>query len=179
VPEILEVSHRHDAIMNFMLANPTAKLGDVAAEFAVTQPWLSCIIHSHAFKAKLREKQEMMFGDLAATITEKLEAVAHATLDNLLDHALATTAGPMMNLEIADKVLHRLGYAPKTSPVPGAQTFNQTNNFVVNRADLARAREQINGRAQPPQLENPIDVFSAGEHQGAVLEHAPTISTQD
>lgn len=187
MPEIATVSHRHEAIMNFMIANPTAKLGDVAAEFGVSQPWLSCIIHSHAFKTKLREKQEMLFSDLGASITEKLEAVAHTALDNILEHVSASNASPALSLEVADKVLHRLGYAPQRGP-SGPQAPVQVNNvFTVSPADLAAARAQLTAAHQPalvagedgpilePKLEAPIDVHSSGSEGGDALQHAPAL----
>lgn len=166
--------------MNFMIANPTAPLGVVAREFEVTQPWLSCIIHSNAFKTKLREKQELMFGNLAATITEKLEAVAHTTLDNLLEHVSASNSSPAANLEIADKVLHRLGYAPKSGPQPAAQGA-QVNIYNVTSDDLAHARTLIASRNQPQgaeiqALEYADDARSEGGFVGGNLNHATPVS---
>ena len=39
-PGVQSVSIKHEAILNFLLINPTAKLRDVADYFGVTQPWL-------------------------------------------------------------------------------------------------------------------------------------------
>lgn len=161
--------------MNYMLANPTAPLRQVAAEFGVTQPWLSCIIHSHAFKTKLREKQEQLFGNLGASITEKLEAVAHQALDNILDHVSASNSSPAMSLEVADKVLHRLGYAPTKVAQP-AQANTQINVLTVSRDDLAQARQLLSHNRLP---ELPIDTHSQGSDGGVVFEHAAPVSSQD
>jgi hypothetical protein len=174
VPEIATVSHRHEAIMNFMVANPTAKLGDVANQFGVTQPWLSCIIHSHAFKTKLREKQDEMWGDLAATVTEKLEAVAHATLDNILEHVHTCKMSLDANVEVADRVLHRLGFAPNRPTAPTLAP-TQVNVFNVSRDDLEQARNLITGRAAAPALEDMRDTYSSRGGVGSVIEYAAPI----
>lgn len=193
MPEIATVSHRHEAIMNFMIANPTAKLGQVAAEFGVSQPWLSCIIHSHAFKTKLREKQEALWGDLGASITEKLEAVAHTALDNILEHVTASNASPALSLEVADKVLHRLGYAPKTGPAAQAAPAAQVNVFNVSPADLAAARQVMAAQAAAPaltitpagvdgpgvSLEDMSDVHSQGSDGSGLLADPAPVSSQD
>lgn len=174
MPEIAKVSHRHEAIMQYMVANPTAPLGEVAAAFGVTQPWLSCIIHSHAFKTKLRERQDALFGNIAATLTEKLEAVAHAALDNLHEHVLASNSNPAQNLEVADTVLKALGYGAKGAPTAAAPGAAQVNNFYISRDDLAQARMVIqSGPVQ--QLEVDIEPRSEGSAGGQVFEHAPTL----
>jgi hypothetical protein len=175
MPEIQQVSHRHEAIMNYMLANPTAPMSSVAREFGVTQPWLSCIVHSHAFKTRLRAKQDELFGNIGATITEKLEAVAHIALDNLLDHVSASNAGPAMSLDVADKVLHRLGYAPSKVAQP-TQSNTQINVVQISRDDLASARELLNSTKLP---ELPSDARSQGSNGGGLLEYAAPVSTQD
>lgn len=175
MPEIAKISHRHEAIMAYMVAHPTAKLGDVAAEFGVSQPWLSCIIHSNAFQTKLRERQESMFGALGASITEKLSAVAHAALDNLLEHTLASNVSPEQQRETAALALKSLGYGTNSAP-PSASPA-QTNNFFLSREDLAAARLTI--QAGTPdntmQLEVSVDAHRQERVDGNVLEHAATV----
>lgn len=183
-PFVLEVSHRHDAIMQYMIACPTARLQDVAAEFKVSPNWLSCIIHSHAFKTRLRERQDQLFGDLAATITEKLESVAHAALDNLAEHLMASNANPALNLEVADKVLNRLGYgAPKMG---AAQPATQVNVFQVSREDLAAARGMLAAPSTVVQLaDSPtpapegqrLDIYSQGGDVGGTIAQPAAIPT--
>lgn len=166
--------------MTYMIANPTAKLGDVAAEFGVSQPWLSCIIHSHAFKTKLRERQELLFGGLAATITEKLESLTHIALDNLTEHVAASNASPATSLEVAKLALHSLGYSPKTGPSASTMNNTQVNFISVSPADLAEARAVMQAAhlPQPALLESESsDLQSQQRDLGDLLADPAPVSS--
>ena len=57
---------------------------------------------------------------------------------------------PRLILDPPDKLLVRLGYAPKTA----AQQVNvQTNVYAISAADLAQARASINAPTPAPQVE--------------------------
>jgi hypothetical protein len=153
VPEIQKLSVRHEAILDFLIANPTVSLGDVATKFGVTQPWLSCIIHSDAFQTKLREKQDVMFHHTVLPLREKMTVVAHMALDKVaqlmpLETELKTVQS------VADSVLDRLGFGAKA---PAVQ-INNTQNVQVNTlaSELEEARKLI-GKAPKPQLQVVID----------------------
>lgn len=168
MPEIQDVSIRHDAIMQFMLANPTVPLGEVAKTFGVTQPWLSCVIHSAAFQDLLKQRQDQMFH---FTVVEKMNAVASKSLDNLMVHLQASNVNPGFNLDVADKVLNRLGYAPQRAAAPAVQAVQM--NFSVSRDDLAAARAMI---VQPQQLPAPShDIYSDSNSVGATIEHPTSV----
>ena len=74
---IQKVSHKHEAILNFLLANPTLQMGEVAVHFGVSFPWLSTIVHSHAFQDQLKRRQDQVFESaILGTVEEKLGADA-------------------------------------------------------------------------------------------------------
>lgn len=148
MPEIATITHKHNAIMDFMLANPAMKLGDVAAQFNCSQPWLSCIIHSNAFQARLADKQDAMFDALKFTLTDRMTAVAHDAL-SIVHTGLLASPNPDKALAVADTVLHRLGYAPQRAAA--VEPVQVVNNFVVNAADLAVARASIIQATPEPQ----------------------------
>jgi hypothetical protein len=155
MPEIQRVSHTHNAIMDYMLANPGVSLGEVAAHFKYSQPWLSCIIHSDAFQSLMREKQGVIFHTTVLPIREKLHAVGHQVLDRLaeripLENDVAVLA------RTSEGVLDRLGFGSKT----GGNTYilNQTNNTQVNtlRSELDNARALL-GKVEKPVIGVVID----------------------
>ena len=140
--------------MDYMLANPGVSLGQIAAAFNYTQPWLSCIIHSDAFQALLREKQGTIFHHTVIPIREKMLGVASRALDRVADR-LETENDLSTLARTAEGVLDRLGFGSK-----GGNTFimNQTNNTQVNtlRSELDEARALL-GRAERPQIGVVID----------------------
>jgi len=147
------LSHTHDSLMNFMLANPAMKLGDIAAQFGYTQSWLSQLIHSNAFQARLREKQNEMFAASCLTLAEKMQAVASDALDIVHDHLLETRDAADA-LKAADTFLHRLGYAPQRTGPPAAVV---NNTLVISQSDLAEARAAIQEAAVAPRrIEPPV-----------------------
>ena len=59
--QIQKMSARHEAILQFMIANPTMKMSKVAAHFGVTGAWLSTIIWSDAFQNQLARRHDELF----------------------------------------------------------------------------------------------------------------------
>lgn len=136
---LARLSHRHDLIITWLIENPDRRLGDCAAFFGVSQPWLSTIIHSSAFQERLRQRQETLFSQACASLREKLEGVAHTAIDRLGD-AVENSDDPEFILDAADRALHRLGYAPRPSAGAASQTINQTQINVIDQETLREAR---------------------------------------
>lgn len=153
--QISNVSHRHEAIISYLIAHPDAKLGDVAREFGYTQSHLSVIIHSDAFRMQLAEKQKEFHSELTRPIKERLHAVATKSLDKvetMLDCNAILDVNALV--KIAEMAMDRVGHAPpraNQAPAPGGG-FYQQNNFYgqppEDRQNLVQAaRERIvNGR---------------------------------
>jgi hypothetical protein len=84
-PGITRVSHTHEAILQYMIANPAAQLSEVAAEFGYTQPWLSNIIYSDCFQAKLADAQGEIFGEVKTSVKDRITTLAHRSLTRLAE----------------------------------------------------------------------------------------------
>jgi hypothetical protein len=144
--QIQKMSSRHQAILNFILANPTCKYSEVAAEFGVTQAWLSTIIHSHAFQDQLRRRHDELFdAAVVQPLGDKLHAAAHMTLDEYMEKVPNLSADQLISS--TDKLLGKLGFGTKQN---GATVIhgdviqnNQVNSAHVSPEVLAEARERI------------------------------------
>jgi hypothetical protein len=148
--ELKSLSHTHQAIMDYLMANPTVALGDVAKEFGYTQPWLSQIIHSDAFQVMLKEKQGMAFHHTVMTLKEKIHVVAHQTMDKMAE-LVKDTQDLRTVKDVAEGMLDRLGYGAKPVAAPGGMnlTINQQNNVHMtnsNAAEIAAARAILQAR---------------------------------
>lgn len=141
---IQRMSHTHEQIINWLLLNPEKSLRECADFFGYTQSWLSTLIHSDLFQARLRERQQEVAARVTATIPEKLQAVANIALEKL-GEMVAKSEDPEFVLDAADKALHRMGYAPASArnPAPAFAQVQATNAnvFMVTVDDLAEARK--------------------------------------
>lgn len=144
--QVMRLSNRHEAILEFMVANPTVRLGDVAAEFDVTQAWLSCIVHSDAFQEALRKKRDEVFLPAALTLQEKLTGMAHLVLDKLGEEIDNGKVSAPLLLETGNSVLDRLGYGTKA---PGGGPAAQTNVFYGVPANVMHEARETFGRRIP------------------------------
>lgn len=154
--QIQKVSPRHEAILNYLIANPTVKKAEVAAQFGVSQAWLSTIIHSDAFQAKLRARQEEVFEvAVLSGIEDKLLGVAHQAAERL-GELLPLQDNVRDISDTMDKALKSLGYG--RAPVIQQNINNNYGEQQINNltaADIERARELV-GKARQvevPQLE--------------------------
>ncbi|MFM6926976.1 MAG: hypothetical protein ACKOX6_00840 [Bdellovibrio sp.] len=150
-PQLMNVSHVHDAIMNWMIANPQRSLRECAQAFGYTQSWLSTMIHSNLFQARLKEKQEAHFSGLSATLNEKLTVGADIGVTKLIEK-LETSEDPKFIKETTTMMLDKLGFGAATR-VAGAQQVNagnvQNNFYMASPADLEKARGRISGGVLP------------------------------
>lgn len=137
--ELKDISHTHDMVMNWMLENPHRLLRDCAAYFGYTQAWLSSMIHTDAFQARLKEKQGDIFSAIASDIPSRLNGLASLAIERLEEKLEVTNDGDFI-LDSFDKILHRAGYAPKKE---AASLKNETNVYVISPTALAAARASM------------------------------------
>lgn len=119
------VRYTHDAMIDLIITQPQMSQNALAAHFGYTPAWVSRIINSDAFQARLAQrKADLVDPSILLTVDEKLRAIANKSLDIVLDK-LATSANfdqGMAALELSTKAL---GYGARTANV------NVQQNFVV------------------------------------------------
>lgn len=162
---IQKVSHTHEMLLNWLIENPEKSLRMCADHFGYTQAWVSQIIHSDVFQAQLKLRQGEVFSRVAADIPEKLRGLADVAIEKV-GEALEKSEDGEFALDVFDKTMHRLGYAPSTARNPGLPQVVQQNNFFIGKEDLAAMRgkmipaaplqeltvEQVNDLPAAPQL---------------------------
>lgn len=168
--QIQKMSHKHEAILNYILANPTEPMGNVAGYFGVTFSWLSTIVHSHAFQDQLsRRKDEMFDSHILQGVGDKLTAAANVTLEAYLEKVPTLT--PDQLISASDKILNRLGYGSKGAAgttINGNVVQNIQNNHV-SKDVLEEARSRI-GQTQVGQDDSPAALPSAPAKEGVEVE---------
>lgn len=151
---ISKLSHKHHAILDYIVANPETKLGIVAKKFDVSQSWLSTIIHSDLFQHQLQEMLEGVHSDLALSIHDKLDNIAHLALDRL-ENSLRNEDDTEVLRKTAGQVLEQAGYTSRAPREDGVNTQNNTFIFA-NRELIERTSKNIGQtiEARQPALES-------------------------
>lgn len=122
---VARVSYTHDAMIDMLIANPAISQNELAKAFGYTVGWVSRVRNSDAFLARLAErKADLVDPSIAATIDEKLRAVAAKSWDLVLDRLDAAPTFDMA-LDAAEKATKALGYGARQ------QNLNVQQNFVV------------------------------------------------
>lgn len=166
---IQKMSPKHEAILNWILANPTCKYSEVAGHFQVSQPWLSTIIHSHAFQDQLKRRHDELF-DVAVVqeLGTKLNAAAHMTIDEYMEKVPTMSTDQLISG--GDKILNRLGFGTKQNGTVIHGDVTQTN--IVNRVSpeiLAEARDRI-GTHKVGTSDCPTALPHPEAHKGTEIE---------
>lgn len=176
--ELQNISHVHESIMNWMIANPQLSLKHCAAHFGYTQSWLSTLIHSDIFQARLREKQDAVFSGIKEDIATKLGALADVGVERLQEK-LETSDDPKLIMEATKLALSSLGFGAKTNAsAPSTQNAQniQNNYYVASSADLSAARERMRevGSVSSPSLPAPVSSDATPDSGGEVA--APSLT---
>ena len=142
---IARVKYSHDAMIDLMIEQPFLSQGEIAATFGYTQAWVSRIVNSDAFQARLAvRKEDLIDPTIVASIEEKMRAVASKSLDVVLEK-LTTLQSFDQGLKAFETVSKALGYGARQ------QQAVVQNNFVVaipvkatsDEAWMAQQRERV------------------------------------
>lgn len=142
LPQIKTLKPKHDAIMDWLIANPQAKLGECAAAFGVTQAWLSCIINSDIFQARYQKILGEYRDERILPLRDKLIGIAHQAVDQLAAHMATEKVGPDFALKVSDTILNRLGYGTKAAAGVTINNVAVVAPQGISREEIEAARER-------------------------------------
>jgi hypothetical protein len=140
----------YDKIIDAMIANPGAKLADIAKSVGRAESTLSSIINTDLFKSHYQQRRALYAQAHDIGILEKNAQIAHKSLDvilDVLDKKKDQVPLPLLK-EIADSTLKRMGYGVDAPAV--AVNFNNVNNGqqvilppTVSLEDLQQAQMAV------------------------------------
>lgn len=115
---ILEVRYSHQAMIDFIVANPTVSQNQLAIAFNRTPSWISSIIRSDSFQAALNaRREELIDPELLLTIKDRFAALAHGSLTRMLEKIADPLSCPTDDflLKSADLASRALGYGVRSA----------------------------------------------------------------
>lgn len=146
-PTIRKLSWWHESIIDWMLLQPEGRLGDCAREFNVTQSWLSIIVNSDLFRARLAQRRAELAGEIGATVIDRLSGIAGQALESIAEKIeKEKTKIPIGELrETAEMSLNALGYGGRAAPTQHASgnVYNFNGPTHVSRDVLEAARGKM------------------------------------
>lgn len=83
---IQKLSYTHDALIDMIIAHPEFSQGMLARNFGYTQAWLSQVMASDAFKARLAERKDALVDPiLRLQIEERFKALVERSFEILME----------------------------------------------------------------------------------------------
>lgn len=120
---IARVKYSHDAMIDVIIANPAVHQNQIAAHFGYTPAWVSRIVNSDAFQARLADRKgELIDPTIMLTLEEKIRGLADMSLGIVMDK-LAATRNPDTALKALELSTRALGFGAKQSNVTLQQNF--------------------------------------------------------
>lgn len=142
--QIQRVSHRHEAIIDFLLGNPDVKDLNVLCQMLnVSRSWLSIVMNSDAFRAEYTRRRDEYNQDLAKKVQRKLYDTSIKALDKV-NETLENEPDldPRFILDVVDKTTSKLGFGASKGAAPVVE-LHQHNTQVVDKDLLQTARDAM------------------------------------
>lgn len=160
---IAKVRYSHDAMIDQIITEPMVSQDHLAQVFGYTPAWVSRIIGSDAFQARLAERKgELTDPLIVASIEERLKGLAMFSIQKVMEklETNPTMDGALKALELSTKAL---GYGAKQ------QNVNVQQNFV---ALLPAKSESVGGWLEEygPQVKRPVTVEQLGPELAGLVE---------
>lgn len=141
---IQRVKYTHDAMIDLMLMRPEISQHDIALYFNYSEGWVSSVINSDAFQARLAErKTEVVDPSIRQSVEDRMNTLAHQSLD-IVQKKLKVTENPDLAIKALELSTKALGLGAR----PDKQT-QVTNNFVVALPSKAPSEAEWAAQARP------------------------------
>lgn len=138
---VAKVSYTHQDMIDFILSNPRASRGEIAARYGYTVPWVSRIINSEAFREKFAQRRaEVVDPEILVATENRLAALADEALEKIAEKLRAPQSIDTLT-KVADLALKAQGFGAKAPAV--AVNVQQTSYVVAlpQKAESAEAFE--------------------------------------
>jgi hypothetical protein len=127
--DLKKLRYSHDAMIDALIENPAMKQYELATMFGVTKEWISMLMCSDAFQARLAaRKADVIDPIMAASFKQRMEVLARKSVEVLMEKLDDDDCGPNV-------ALGALGIAAKGFGFGGAAQVNvdarSQTQFVV------------------------------------------------
>lgn len=110
--EMKKISYTHDAVIDFIIENPMAGHQEIAEHFGYSKVWISRLVCSDAFQARLAKKKDIVLNGIAASVEERMRETTLKALD-ILDDKLDATSDPKLAMQFLTLTAKAAGYGAR------------------------------------------------------------------
>jgi hypothetical protein len=154
MPEIANVRYTHEAIAEWLVANPMGSQNECAQFFGYSAVWISTIINSDAFQVYYRKLADERGAIAVHGIGEKINALAAMALDKAMER-LQVSPSDQFVLDTTETALKALGYLGNNGNGHQAEPA-QHMHIHVDAEMLVEAREAAARRFTPALVVAPV-----------------------
>ena len=130
------VHYTHDAMVDYILRNPEVPQNTMALYFGFSVPWVSTIVNSDAFQARLAQrKTELVDPAIVQDLEDRFKVMANQSL-NIIQEKLAASKNVDVALKALDLSTKALGMGARIDKTPAMQ-----QTFVVMMPPKAESQE--------------------------------------
>lgn len=139
-PVIAKLSPRHEALALFVVAHPHLTQGQVAKACNYTQAWVSQVMSTSMFKARVKYLQEQLATEILETLGQKIARGAELAIDRTIERLEDKSVPASFLASARQDLLKALDYgAPPSEP----SKVEKHLHVHVSAEDVARARARI------------------------------------
>ena len=151
---IVKVNYSHDGMINLLLANRGISQNAIAAHFGYSAAWVSQVMSSDAFQARLMERAaEIEDPTLRATVEDNLKGILSRSMELLKQKLSQPEVPDNLVLRSIDISTRALGYGARESTVKVA--INVENHLDHLGERLVGLLERKKAEVVQPLLEAP------------------------
>lgn len=123
MPEIQKVHYTHDALIDQIVSNPGIDQRQLAKMYGYTEAWVSTIVNSDSFKARLQERKADLIDPLiVANFEERLKGTLGVAL-SVINEKLETGRNADLALKTLELGAKALSFGARPSAVNLQQAF--------------------------------------------------------
>jgi len=120
---IAKTSYTHEDIIDLILQNPAITQREIAKEYGYTEAWVSIIINSDAFQARLAERKAQLVDPIiTATLEDRFKGLANLSL-NILEEKLEAGRSAELALKALEISTKAAGFGANSAKVAVQQNF--------------------------------------------------------
>jgi hypothetical protein len=147
-------------MLDLLLAHPMISQNEIARYFGYSVPWVSRIMCSDAFQARLAErKSELVDPSIVASMEERLKTLAVVSMEVLMKKLENPAIKEDSAIRIAEFSTKALGYGARQTNVEVSTSF-----VVALPNQASSAKEWLESRtAALPQVQPPLAIMDLVE----------------
>ena len=146
------ISYTHDALIDLIIEQPGMDQNHLAAHFGYTASWISNILASDAFKARLAaRREEIIDPEIRATVKERMEALLVRSVTVLMTKLENSQVSDNLALRAAELGAKSLGLgvaAPPAAPDTGVDRLANLAERLITLQSRVRQGVTYDGQGQ-------------------------------